>query len=173
MINRSRDASTTRKTGYNQKVSLLAAGLLMVAGTIPGSAGEVSIDEGEGGGLETYISSDTNPAVSFGLFGCGADANGYGLEFLVFVEEGATVSSFLTKLRETGFSPLQAEVCVGSSCQAPEWTISDYFGAYSGRVLVSRDAAEQAPGLEFRPGSGKAVGTSFDIMGTFAKICSQ
>lgn len=123
--------------------------------------------------METYISSDTNPAVSFGLFGCGVDANEYSFEFLVFVEEGATVSPFLAKMRETGFSPLQAEVCVGSSCQAPDWTISDYFGAYSGQVSVSKDVAEQSAGLEFRPGSGEPIGTSFDIKGTFAKICSQ
>lgn len=173
MISRARDDTSIWKFRYGPNVSLLAATLLMLAGSIPASAGEVSIDEGEGGRLETYISSDTDTAVSFGLFGCGADANEYGFEFLVFVEEGVTVSPFLTKLRETGFSPLRAEVCVGSSCQAPEWTISDYFGAYSGRVLVARDSADAASGLEFKPASGKSVGASFNIKGTFAKICSH
>lgn len=168
---------SSRRTGSvhprlrGPSIPCLAAGLLMLAGAA--TAGEVSIDEGEGGRLETYVSSDTNPAVSFGLFGCGADANEYGFELLVFVEDGASVSPFLAKMRETGFSPLQAEVCVGSSCQTPDWTISDYFGAYSGRILVSKETAEQSAGLEFRPGAGEPIRTTFDIKDTFAKICSQ
>jgi len=55
----------------------------------------------------------------------------------------------------------------------PEWTGSDCFGAYSGRVPVPRVVADVAAGLEFRPASGKSVGTSFDIKGTFAKIRSR
>jgi len=173
MISRTCRHNTVQKVRYCACASLLTASLLVLAVSFPGKAGEVSIDEGEGGRLVTYISSDADPAVSFSLFGCGANANEYGFEFPVFVEEGATVSPFLAKLRETGFSPLRAEVCVGPSRQAPEWTVSDYFGAYSGRVLVPRDVAEEAAGLEFRPAADRSVGTSFDMKSTFAKICSH
>lgn len=153
-------------------LALLSLACITSAGSLSARAGEVSIDDGDGG-LETYISSDTNPAVNFGVFGCSRDATDYLFEVVVFIEEGASVSPFYAQMRETRVPDLQAEICMSSSCQIPQWTISDYFSSYSGQVLVPNNRVEESEGLEFRPANGETVKAKFDVNGTFAKICSK
>jgi len=162
-----------RRSRARSRIFSFVCGCLMLAGGAPAIAGDVSISKGEGDQVETYVTSDANPAVSFGLFGCTTSSDEYGFELVVLVEEGAQVSPFLARMRDISHSDLQAEICVGSWCHAPEWTVSDYFGAYSGQVSVPKTAAEQSGRLEFRPSSGDPVTATFDMKGTFAEICSQ